>query len=88
MLEQTMTKSHLQKSFVEAGMIDDKTNFFPTFNGLMATCKRWGSDLKNVGVSLATKLHVKEQLQFLARLQLDMGQVTYPDMHAVGIPRG
>ena len=39
-LEQTMTQSHLQNSFVEAGVIDNDTNLFPTFNGLMATCKR------------------------------------------------
>ena len=83
-----MTKENLRALFVEAGMIDKKTKFFPMFDGLMATCKCWGSALKDIGVTLATKLHVKAQFQHLAQRQLEMGETTYPDMHAVGVPRG
>ena len=83
-----MTKAHLQSPFVEAGMTDEKHKVFPTFNGLMGTCKRWSTTSKNIGVSHETKIHCTNQFQALSRIQLDMGQVTYADMHAVGLPRG
>ena len=88
MLEKTMTKENLQMPFVKAGMIDDTFKLFPTLDGLMATCKRWGSDIKNIGVSLVTKRECKLQFQSLAQIRLDVGQVSYADMHAAGIPRG
>ena len=59
MLEKTITKEHLMMPFAEAGMIDDVSKIFPTFNGLMDTCKRWGSTSKNIGVSLAKKYIAK-----------------------------
>ena len=69
-------------------MIDDESKIFPTFNGLMANCKRWGSPLKNVGASLATKMYCKAQFQHLAQIQQEVGQVSYADMHVFGITRG
>ena len=66
-------------------MIDKKN---PTFKGLMAACKCWGSTLKNAGVSLATKRNCKSQFQYLAQIQQEVGQVSYADMHTVGIPWG
>ena len=69
-------------------MIDEGTKLFHTFDGLMATCKRWGSALKKVGVNLATKLYVKDQFQHLIQCQLEIGETTYLDMHMVGVPRG
>ena len=88
MLEKTMTKEHVMMPFVEAGMIDDDSKIFPTFNGLVDTCKRWGSTSKNIGVSLATKIYCKEQFQHLAQIHQEVGQVSYLDMHLVGIPQG
>ena len=83
-----MTKAHLQSPFVEAGMTDENHKVFPTFNGLMGTCKCWSTTSKNRGVSHATKIHCTYQFQSLSRIQLDMGQVAYADMHAVGLPWG
>ena len=38
---QTMTKKNLITPFAEAGMIDTEHQVFPTFDGLLGTCKRW-----------------------------------------------
>ena len=54
----------------------------------MDTCKRWGLTSKNIGVYLATKIYRKEQFKHLAQIQQEVGQVSYLDMHLVGIPRG
>jgi hypothetical protein len=88
MMERTMTKANIQNSFVEAGMIDAEHKLFPTLDGLISTCKRWVSSSKNIGVSMEMKRHCKEQFHNLATIQLDAGQVSYADMHTVGIPRG
>ena len=83
-----MAKLHLMNSFVCAGMIADDTKLFLTFSGLVATCKPQGSALKKDGVSHATKHHAREKNQLLVRAQLEMGQVTWSDMQAVGISSG
>jgi hypothetical protein len=88
MMERTMTKANIQNSFVEAGMIDAEHKLFPTLDGLISTCKRWVSSSSNIGVSMEMKRHCKEQFPNLAAIQLDAGQVSYADMHTVGIPRG
>ena len=49
-LEQAMKKEHITKPFVETGMTDDETGSFPSFDSLIATCMRWGSSLKDVGI--------------------------------------
>ena len=69
-------------------MIDAEHKLFPTFDGLISTCKRWVSSSKDIGVSMEMKRHCKEQFPTLAAIQLDDGQVSYADMHAVSIPRG
>ena len=52
LLEATMKKRHIIKSFVEAGMIDEETGMVPVFDRLIGTCKCWVSFLKNVGVPM------------------------------------
>ena len=88
MLEKTTTKEHLQSPFVEAGMIDEESKIFPTFDGLISTCKKWVSSSKDAGVSMATKEHCKDQFFQLAQIHREVGQISYADMHSVGIPRG
>ena len=83
-----MTLDHLQSLFVKAGMIDEEVKIFPTFKGLIITCKRWVSSSQDVGIPMAMKQHCKDQFQQLAQIQLEVGQVSYADMHSVGIPRG
>ena len=84
MLEQAMKKEHITKPFVESGMTDDETGSFPSFDSLIATCKRWGSSLKDVGILRWLKVHCREQFQHLAKIQQDIGQVSYTDMLSVG----
>ena len=83
-----MKKDHIRKPFVEAGMTDEETGVFPLFGNLIGTCKRWVSSAKDIGVPMQVKTHCKEQFQHLAQIQREIGQVSYPDMHSVGIPRG
>ena len=83
-----MTLDHLQSPFVDAGMIDEEAKIFPTFEGLICNCKRWVSSSRDVGIPMAMKQHCKDQFQQLAQIQLEVGQVSYVDMHSVGIPRG
>ena len=88
MLEKVMTKDHLRVPFVEAGMTDKETRSFPHFDELIGTCKRWVSNLLDIGVSLAIKQHCKDQFQRLAEIQQALGQVSWAAMAAVDIPRG
>ena len=83
-----MTKANIHNSFVDAGMIDAEHKVFPTLDRLISTCKQWVSSLKDIGVSMEIKRHCKDQFPKLATIQLDVGQVSYADMHTVGIPRG
>ena len=69
-------------------MIDKETLTFSNFDGLMSTCKRWVSGSMDVGVSLDTKRHCEAQFQELGRRQMEVGQISYSDMRAVGIPLG
>ena len=88
LLEATMKKRHIIKSFVEAGMIDEETNVVPEFDKLMGTCKRWVSCSKEIGVPKADKDDCRSQFQHLMKLQLQNGQLSYPDMREAGIPIG
>ncbi len=54
----------------------------------MGTCKRWASDSKNIGVPKVEKDHCKNQFQTLMKIQLNEGQISYPEMKEVGIPLG
>ena len=87
MAEKTMPKKNSIAPFVEAGITNDETNIFPIFDYLAGTCKRWVSISKNIGISRVLKQHCNDQFTSLASFQLDEGQVTYPDMHSVGIPK-
>ena len=86
MLEQTMSLDHVQSPFVATGMIDQETKVFPTFDGLIGTCKSWVYISRDVGIPRELKQHCKDQFQQLAKIQLDVGQISYADMHSVGIP--
>jgi hypothetical protein len=88
MLETVLKKKHIVNAFVEASMIDEETKMVPVFEKLMATCKRWGSASKDVGVQKSKKDHCRHQFQSLMKLQLKNGQISYPDMKEVGIPLG
>ena len=88
MLEACLKKKHIVQSFVEAGMIDQKTKMVPVFEQLLGTCKRYVSLDTNVGVKKKEKVHCRSQFQHLMQLQLDKGQITYPEMKSVGIPIG
>ena len=83
-----MTKDNLSDLFVEAVMTDKETKIFPNFNGLLATCKRWVSINKDVGLLRETKIHYENQFQTLAKIWFNLGQVTWSDMSSVGIPQG
>ena len=83
-----MTLDHLQSPFFEAGMIAVEVKIFPTFEGLIGTCKRWVSRSPDIDITMAMKQHCKDQFQQLAQIQLEVGQASYADMHSVGIPRG
>ena len=87
-LETMPKKKHIVNAFVEASMIDEEIKRVPVFEGLMATCKRWGSASKNSGVKKLKKNHCWQQFQSLMKLQLNNGQISYPDMKEVGIPLG
>ena len=87
-LEKVMTKDHLRSAFVEAGLIDKETKTFPNFDRLMGTCKRWVLDSRDVGVRLETKRHCRAQFKELGKIQMEVGQISYSDMRAVGIPLG
>ena len=88
MLETVLKKKHIVNAFVEAGMIDEETKMVPVFEKLMATCKRWGSASKDVGVQKSKKDHCRQQFQSLMKLQLTNWHISYPDMKEVGIPVG
>ena len=87
-MEYAMKKEHMQRPFVEAGMTDEETGVFPNFDALIGTCKRWVSCKKEIGIKKVLKTHCKEQIQSLARIQIEEGGVSYEDMHLHGIPRG
>ena len=88
MADQKMSKKNIISPFVEAGITDKETNIFPIFYCLSGTCKRWVFIPKNIGTSQVLKQNFKDQLIYLAHLHINVGQVTYPDMHYVGIPQG
>ena len=88
MLEQAMKNEHRTKPFAESGMTDDKTGLFPAFYSLIGTCKRWVSSSKDAGIPRCTTEHCREQFQHLAKIQQEIGQVSYTDMLLVGIPKG
>jgi len=83
-----MTKRHISKSFVEAGMIDEETGMVPVFDKLIGTCKRWVSSSKDIGVPKFVKAHCKSQFQHLMAIQMREGQISYPDMREAEIPIG
>ena len=85
-LETVLKNSHIVKSLIEAGMIDEETKMVPVFEELMDTCKRWGSGSKAIGVPIQQKNHCRKQFQALMKLQCSNGQITYPDMKTVEIP--
>jgi len=87
--EAVLKEKHGQKSFLDAGMIDEELKMCPNIDSLMANCKRWGSMNKNIGISREMKLHIKEQLlPLLVDYQLPIGQVTSVEMTPLDIPRG
>ena len=88
LLESVLKKRHIKKSFVEAGMIDEATGHVPVFEKLIGTCKRWVSVDKDLGIPRCEKQHCRNQFQSLMEIQLKEGQVSYPEMKAVGIPIG
>ena len=69
-------------------MTDKETRLFSVFDNQIGTCKRWVSSSKDIGISREMKSHCKNQVQSLAQIQRTQGQVSYPNMHSVGIPRG
>ena len=79
---------HLMKGFVEAGLIDEEFGWFPTFEALMRTCKRWGSASANTGLLKTEMDNCREQFQSLMKIQLDNSRVTPADMEAAELPRG
>jgi len=42
-LQEFMKNKYTKKVFVESDIIDDETDMFPTFKGLLEIFKRWGS---------------------------------------------
>ena len=71
-------------------MTDKEAKYFPVYDRLLGTCKRYVSMSKNIGLPKSVKLHIRDQFQHLAKTFLDgeAGEITYADMHAAGIPRG
>ena len=86
--DSVLTKSNIQKGFVESGMIESETETFPVFDRLIGTCKRWVSSTKTIGIPKAEKEHCIAQFQSLMKIQLDEGQITYSDTKCAGIPLG
>ena len=62
-LEAVLKEKHIKKSFVEAGMIDEKTGMMPVFDKLIGTCKRWVSADKKIGIPKVEKDQCREQFQ-------------------------
>ena len=87
MLDAVLTKKNISKFFVDAGMTDADNKVFPVFNNLMATCKRWVGDKKDVGISLVDKERCKEAFYGLAQQWRELGQTTYPQMLEAGTPK-
>mmetsp|Transcript_44512 Transcript_44512/g.93388 ORF Transcript_44512/g.93388 Transcript_44512/m.93388 type:complete len:511 (-) Transcript_44512:806-2338(-) len=86
LLEATMKKQHIKKSFVEAGMVDEETGMVPVFDRLIGTCKRWISSSVDIGIPKIMKQHCRDQFQHLMKIQMNEGQISYADMDEVGIP--
>jgi hypothetical protein len=88
MLESVLKKKNIKKAFVESGMIDKETGYFPVFDKLIGTCKRWVSASKDIGIPLTAKQHCKDQFSTLMKIQMREGGLSYPDMKEAGIPLG
>lgn len=56
MLEKIMTHEHLRYLSVEAGMIDWEAKVFPTFEGLIGTCKKYVSGSRDVNIPRDLKI--------------------------------
>ena len=82
-LEAVLKEKHIKKSFVEAGMIDEKTGMMPVFDKLIGTCKRWVSADKKIGIPKVEKDQCREQFQPLMRRQFEEGGLSYHDMKEV-----
>ena len=81
-------EKNLITPFAAAGMINTEHQVFPTFDGLMGTCKCWGSADANVGLPRLIERQCEEQFHGLAVIQWDKGQIFWADMSDVDIPRG
>ena len=71
-------------------MIDKKTHCFPLYDWLLGTCKRYILTTNNIVLPKTVKRHIKSQFQPLAEtfLENEAGQITYAEVHVVGVPRG
>ena len=87
-LDKILTKENISKSFVDAGMTDSENKVFPVFDKLIGTCKRWVTDMKDLGISRIVKQRCKDAFYGLAQQWRELGQITYPAMLAAGIPKG
>lgn len=86
MLERALLKKHIKKGFIAAGMIDEETGCVPVFEKLMSTCVRWGSADKDVGLQRSKKVHCRNQIQPLLKVQIEKSQISYEVMKDHGIP--
>ena len=84
-----MKKEHIKRSFIEAGMIDEKQECVPSFDSLAGACKRWVSANKEVGVPKDVKQHCKCKFpSLILDICMKEGQITAADMKEAGIPLG
>ena len=85
MLEAALKKKHIEKCFLESGMIDKATGTAPVFEKLQGTCKRYKLFDSNIGISTTDKDHCCQPFQCLMKIQLENSQITYPEMKDAGL---
>ena len=61
---------------------------YPTYDGLMSTCRRYESNAKKTGRPKVEKDNLKAKFQTLGKKQLENGCLTYADMKAENFPLG